>query len=219
MTISRALLRASLTITMVLAAGVLTACGQEEVDLPEPAPPPTTVDAPATPEIDLTAEEQEAFETAQELFETFVTRYQQILIDGEPALNVNFGQLGPLGGLLAIGTWDEVDDNHQNGRRAEGALSWSLVDVEVDLDNITTFGDEDLHIPLVRLQYCVDATDWRIVDSETGQPAGPGTHRVMAEPGRSHLATMELTYYDPHPDGENPEWWFEKWENEEAQQC
>ena len=219
MTISRAPISASLAITMVLAAGVLTACGEEEPDLPEPAPPPTTVDAPATPDIDLTAEEQEAFETAQELFETFVTRYQQILIDGEPALNVNFGQLEPFGGLLPVHAWDEVEDNHQNSRRAEGALTWSLVDVEVDLDNIITAGDEDLHIPIVRLQYCVDATGWRFVDVDTGQPTEPSPHRVLAVPGQRHLVTVESIFFDPIPDRENPEWRFEGWENEEDQEC
>ena len=214
---NKALPRAATTIAMALAAGMLTACGEEEVDLPEPAPPPTSVAAPATPDLDLTAEEREAVETAQEIFETFVANYQQILIDGERAESTDFGRLGPFGGLLAIGTWTEVDDNFQNGRRAQGALSWSLVDVEVDLDNVLASSGE--HMPVVRLRYCLDATDWRFVDTESGQLTEPSTERVLAEPGLRHLATIEFFYFDPIPDGENPEWWLEKWENEEDQQC
>lgn len=220
MHISRALPRPAGTIATALAAGVLTACGgDEEVALPAPVPPAPTIAAPTTPALDLTAAEQEAFEAAQALFETFVANYQQILIDGGPALNVNFGQLEPFGGRLPVDAWDEVEDNFRHGRRAEGSLSWSLVDVEVDLDNITTFGDDELHIPLVRLRYCVDARDWRIVDSKTGQPAEPSSHRIMAAPGRQHLATIEFIYFDPIPNGENPQWRLEGWENEEGRAC
>lgn len=217
MKIDRALLRATVTIAMAFTTGVLTACGEEEVDLPEPAPPPTTVAAPSTPEVDLTAEEAEAVEAAQEIFETFVANYQQILIDGEPAEGTNFGLLGPFGGLLAVGMWDEVNDNFQNGRRAQGTLRWSLVDVEVDLDNIVAASGE--HMPVVRLRYCMDATDWRFVDTESGQPVEPSTDRVLPQPGLQHLATIEFFYFDPIPDGEDPEWWLEKWENKEDQQC
>ena len=54
---------------------------------------------------------------------------------------------------------------------AKGDLRWTFLGEEIDLDRMVN----DKNVPAVWLRYCIDPTDWQIVDAETGNLAGPAT--------------------------------------------
>ncbi|QSB13039.1 hypothetical protein JQS43_15430 [Natronosporangium hydrolyticum] len=196
------------------------ACGQEESDLPDPpSDDRPELSQPVAPE--LTDEEQAAVDEVTALVDEFLALYQEILIEGEPAVNSRHSELPELGGLLLTGTWDEIDDNARNELRGDGAVTWEMAKVvEVDLDRFANVGGEDQNVPLVNLQYCVDATDWRIIDG-SGEPVSSDESATVFHSGVKELIAAEATFYDPSSvePRDNPQWRLREWEPIGGEPC
>lgn len=215
-------MRASLALAVAAAVATfgMAACGGDEnADLPEPASPRPP--APEAPAVTLTAEEQQAVDEVRAIFDEFMTAYVEILTAGNTPTDA---ELEPFLRLLTdplLHETTEVYDNYQNERRADGQVEWQFVEVvEVDLDNVEVVVGEDEAIPLVRLRYCVDGTEWRTVEKSTGEPAEPAEQRVV-DPGQRNHVTVEAAHFDLSPVGprDDPRWHLADWQSEESQPC
>jgi hypothetical protein len=95
-----------------------------------------------------------------------------------------------------------------------------MIHTEVDLDRISTPGGEEREIPAVWLQYCLDATEWQVVDS-SDQPASLDEPPPYFRPGARHPVTVQVIYFDSSPvePRDNPRWMPNEWEHEEDESC
>src|SRR5690606_29906928 len=142
-------------------------------DLP---PPPASAPASSQDPIEtiaLTPKEEQAVEEAQAKFDEFMNAYVHEATTGEP---YDSGAGPVIGGhplkYLTIPLYQEIQaefvEYYNAGQLAEGDLRWTFLGVkDVDLDRMV--GDEN--VPAVWLQYCIDPSDWQMVDAETRQTA------------------------------------------------
>ncbi len=189
-------------VVLLTAVGLtLTACGSDRGDdlPPPPASAPASSQDPAET-IALTPEEEQAVEEAQAKFDEFMEAYVYEATTGEP-LDTGAGPV--IGGHplehaefpLRQEIQLEFVENYDEGHVAKGDLRWTFLGVEeVDLDRMVN----DKNVPSVWLRYCVDHTDWHMVDAETGDPA--------TEPGDRQVAVFEAIWYDD-ADGARAEGW------------
>jgi hypothetical protein len=179
-----------LLMASLLGAAGLTACGNDDADsLPPPADPPATSDQSAE-EISLTPEEEQAVEEAKSKFDEFMNAYVDEAISGEP-FDTPMGPViggAPLEHLeypLVGEIQPEFVERFNNGYVADGELGWDFLRVEdIDLDRMV----DDKNVPAVWLRYCIDATDWQIVESDSGE--------VVEQPGDREAAIFRAVWYD-----------------------
>lgn len=173
----------------------LAACGDDGGDDLPPPPASAPVGSQAQVEmIELTPEEEQAVEEAKAKFDEFMQAYVHEATTGEP---YDSGAGPVIGGHplahLTIPLRQEIQaefvEYYNAGQLAEGDLRWSFLGVEeIDLDRM--IGDEN--VPAVWLRYCIDPTGWRLVDAETGQPAGAPT----GLPSAPEAAVFRVVWYD-----------------------
>jgi hypothetical protein len=183
----------------------LTACGSDRGDdLP---PPPASAPASSQDPIEtiaLTPKEEQAVEEAQAKFDEFMNAYVHEATTGEP---YDSGAGPVIGGhplkYLTIPLYQEIQaefvEYYNAGQLAEGDLRWTFLGVkDVDLDRMV--GDEN--VPAVWLQYCIDPSDWQMVDAETRQTAEGST----GLPDVPEVAVFRAVWYDDD-DGARTEGW------------
>ena len=189
-------------VVLLTAVGLtLTACGSDRGDdlPPPPASAPASSQDPAET-IALTPEEEQAVEEAQAKFDEFMNAYVHEATTGEP-FDTPAGPV--IGGHplehAEFPLYQEVQaefvEYYDEGHVAKGDLRWTFLGVEeVDLDLMVN----DKNVPAVWLRYCIDQTDWQMINAETGDP--------VTEPGDRQIAVFEAIWYDD-ADGARAEGW------------
>ncbi len=163
----------------------LTACGNDSSDDLPPPPPSTPADTQTPAQtIELTPEEEQAVEEAKAKFDEFMEAYVHEATTGEP-LDTGAGPV--IGGHplehaefpLRQEIQAEFVEYYDEGQVAKGDLHWTFLGVEeIDLDRIVN----DKNVPAVWLRYCIDQTDWQMVNAETRDP--------VTEPGDRQIAVI-----------------------------
>ena len=183
----------------------LAACSNDSSDDLPPPPPSTPADTQAPAQtIELTPEEEQAVEEAKAKFDEFMHAYIEEATTGEPYDT----PMGPVVGgrplehstvPLYLEIEDEFVEYYEKNQIAKGDLRWTFLNVE-DIDLDLMVGDEN--VPAVWLRYCIDPTNWQIVDAETKQPTGPAT----GLPDSPEAAIFEAVWFDD-ADGARTEGW------------
>ncbi|QSB14287.1 hypothetical protein JQS43_22715 [Natronosporangium hydrolyticum] len=179
---------------LIAVAAMLAAGGcSSDSGLPDPPESPPSNPDHSVAEVDLTADEEQAVDEARAVFDQFMTAYNDVLTAGDPATDEVLDGILPLaGGPLAREVNGEIFDNFQAGVRAEGVIEHQFIEiVSLDLDQTTVVGGEDRPVPTVLLHYCMDATEWKSVDKDTGD--------VVDGPGDRQLTTVTAIYFDSTP--------------------
>jgi hypothetical protein len=198
--------RARTPVAAALLLVLLASCSQPPDGLP-PAPSPSSPTA-GPPVMRLTAEERAAVDEVRDLFDEFMTGYVDLATSGEPPTEAATRSLqrastGSLGNDIAA----ELANNYLRNRRFDGTLHWFFVEVaNIDLEH-ERFGDPS---PLLLLRYCLDATDWRILDRVTGETI-PDNHLVFVA-GVRHQGTLQATRRESR-------WRIAHWEHEVQESC
>jgi hypothetical protein len=163
----------TLTVTIMLMT-LVAACGSDGGDLPPP-PASSSSETPGTPSpsLDLTPAEQQAVDEARAKFDEFMNAYIEVstapLPTADTAEDLFFRVDEHLGGLLSQELRGEIVARWAEQRVVAGALSWNYVGVlEIDLDRVV----EGSSFPRVNLLYCIDATDWVVVEADSVEPTG-----------------------------------------------
>jgi hypothetical protein len=189
----------ALGLTLALAA-CSNASGDSGDDPPSlPPSAPAATQAPAQT-IELTPEEEQAVEEAKAKFDEFMEAYVYEATTGEP-LDTGAGPVigghplehaeFPLRQEIQI----ELVENYDEGHVAKGDLRWTFLGVEdVDLDRMVN----DKNVPAVWLRYCIDQTDWQMVNAETGDP--------VTEPGDRQIAVFRAIWYDDDGGARTARW-------------
>jgi hypothetical protein len=178
----------ALATTVVLAA-LAAGCGDRTNELPPPAAPaPHPASQPAQG-LDLSPAEQQAVAEARATFDEFMTAYIEVstadLPTADTAEDLFFRVERHADGLLPQELRSEIIGRWGAGQIVDGDLEWTFeAVVDVDLERVV----DGNRIPRVRLRYCVDATDWLVVDSGTSAPAG--------RPGGRHLWDYAVSWFD-----------------------
>jgi hypothetical protein len=179
---------AAFAVATVLVGGA-AACGDDHPgDLPPPASSPPG-GASETPGLELTPAEQEAVEEARAKFDEFMNAYIDVstapIPTAETAEALFLEVERHTDGLLPQELRTEIVGRWGGGRVISGSLDWNLVAVvDVDLE----FEVNGSSFPTVFMDYCVDAANWAVVDSDSGEPAG--------EPVGRHLWSVEVSWSD-----------------------
>ncbi len=166
------------TVCVVLLLGFAAACSGKEDPLSHlDQAPPSMPTAPATPELVLTAEEQEAVDEVRETFDRFMSAYVEVATSGERPHDSPHHSFLDRHHLYTYDYLAEFYEMWTQGQRYDGTLAWEFLEVvEVDVDRVTSSGHPSA---LVRLRYCVDATNWRKIDSATGEPISETGNRSV----------------------------------------
>jgi hypothetical protein len=197
----------------LLTASLLTvasaACGDDTDDLPPPPPSPAPQGAPEQEPVEreLTPEEQDAVDEVRARFDEFMTAYVDVLTAGEGAdIDTIFQVTRYAGGQARRDVHGEIFDNFMADQVADGTLAWEFLEViEVDFDRMVA----DRESPEVQLRYCLDATDWRVVEKDGGA--------TVTEPRGRHTALITGSYLDQWGDTGPDGWRIGAWDNEETE--
>jgi hypothetical protein len=185
-------------------------CGDDSDLPPAASPPATTSEAPG---LDLTPAEQEAVDEARTTFDNFMNAYVEDATTGEPFET----EMGPviggrpleyLTGTLTQEVQSELVENRNENRVFAGSLTWNFVEVDnVDLDRTV----QGRSVPTVRMSYCVDTTNWIIVDKDTGDPVG--------RPSARQIQTVEAVWFDDDGGARDEGWRFANREALQESSC
>ncbi|QSB16466.1 hypothetical protein JQS43_09390 [Natronosporangium hydrolyticum] len=195
-------------LTASLLVATSAACGDDTDDLPpapaSPAPQGTSEQEPV--ELELTAEEQDAVDEVRERFDEFMTAYVDVLTAGEGAdIDTIFQVNRYAADQASIDVHEQIVDNFLADQVADGTLDWEFLEVvEVDFDRIVA----DRESPQIQLRYCLDATDWRVVERDGGA--------TVTEPLGQHTALITGRYSEQRSDTGAQGWRIAGWDNEET---
>ena len=188
----------SVTVVVAVALASVAACGGggEDDRLPPPRSPQPT---PATtaPTLTLTPEEQQAVAEVRALFDEFMNAYVEVATSGERPHDHPQHRFLDRHRLYTAAHLREVYEHWQEGRAFAGELGWTYLGiVEINLDHMAP---GDIHNPRVVLRYCIDATDWKLVDTTTGD--------VMEDGGGRYVWVVPIGWLDDRGGGPESAGW------------